>query len=255
MSDNYMNLFPADPLRPKPDWPSLRSALLERGFMRDPKLRYPDYGVAHHLWERILEDRGRADERVPNRLHKLDSVVECLRNIELVPSSFTLDCSGLTVPEFIAALQRHGYLSPGFTFPAQEEFAPGPLYWELCSMKEPPSDAARWGIEIYFEDFGERMSVACGQGFFGPPGIPGTDRVCAEWGELMDRWCRDPSQKWIDPETGKGYGVLDLDWDNTLGAGRCWLEIHSPAYLDGNRAVALLTELTGQEFRYSWRHI
>lgn len=254
MSDNFMNLFPADPLRPKPGWLPLRGALLERGFMRDPKLRYPDYGVVHHLWHRILGDRGRAHARAPDRLHKLDSVIECLRNADLVPSSFTLDCSALTIPELISSLQRYGYLSGEFTFPAQEEFSPGPLYWELSSMNE-PSDAERWGIEIYFEDFGEIASVAAGEGLFAPPGIPGTDRVCEEWAELMNRWYRDPNQKWVDPETGRGYGVLDLDWDNTLGAGWCWLEIHSPGRLDGNAAAALLAELTGQEFRYSWRRI
>ena len=71
----------------------------------------------------------------------------------------------------------------------------------------------------------------------------------------MDRWHRDPAQKWIDPETGKGYGILALDWDDTLGAGRCWLWIRTPAYLDGDQAAALLAELTGQGFRYSRYHI
>ena len=254
MGETYMNLFPADPLRPKPDWPRLRSALLDRGFMRDPKLRDPDYGVAHHLWERILEDRGRKQERAPDHLHALETVIACLRDAELVPPSFALDTSALTVPVLISSLQQHGLLSPGFTFPAQEEFSPGPLYWKLSSMQE-PSDAARWDIEISFEDFGESMSVVSGEEFFAPPGIPGTDRVCAEWQELMDRWYRDPSQKWIDAETGKGYGILDLDWDNTLAAGRCWVEIRTPAYLDGHRAAALLTELTCQTFYWARRHI
>ena len=255
MSDNFMILFPADPLRPKPDWPRLRAQLLACGFLREPTLRGPDHLVVHHLWDRILEDRGRAKQRAPDRLGSgLDTLIEGLKGIGLVPRSFMLDCGGLTVSAFISAMQQDGYLSSEFTFPEQEEFSPGPLYWKLSSLEE-PSDPRRWGIEIAFEDFGRSISVACGGDLFEPPGIPGTDRVCAEWGDLMDRWCRDPIQKWIDPETGKGYGLLDLDWDNTLGAGRCWLWIHTPAYLDGDQAAALLAELTGQPFQHSHYHI
>ncbi len=71
----------------------------------------------------------------------------------------------------------------------------------------------------------------------------------------MDRWYQDPTQKSVYPETGRGYGILDLDWNDMLGAGRCMLEVHSPAYLDGNRVAALLTELTGQPFRFAHYHI
>ena len=255
MSDNFMVLFPAEPLRPKPDWPRLRAQLLECGFLREPTLRRPDHVVVHHLWDRILEDRGRPERRAPDRLGSgLETLIEGLKGIEFVPGSFALDCDGLTVSDFIAAMQKNGFLSPEFTFPEQEEFWPGPLYWKLSSMDE-PSNPRHWGIEIAFQDFGASISVACGGDLFEPPGIPGTDRVCADWAELMGRWCRDPTQHWIDPETGKGYGLLDLDWDDTLGAGRCWLWIHTPAYLDGNQAAALLAKLTGQPFRHSHYHI
>jgi hypothetical protein len=250
MGDSFMILFPADPLRPKPDWPRLRGQLLENGFLRDPKLRHIGYDVVHDLWRRILDDRGQRHRPAPVRLAGLDTLLDDLRDQEIVPSSFTLDCARLSVVDFIAALRQHRYILPSFVFPQQESFSPGTLYWEFSSMKE-PSDAVSWEMEIHFADYGKLMSVGCGEGLFAPPGIPGTDRVCAEWQELMDRWHLDPSQKWIDPETGKGYGILDLDWDNTLGAGRCMLEIHSPAYLDGNRAAALLTELTGQSFRWA----
>jgi hypothetical protein len=254
MGESFMNLFPADPLRSKPDWPRLRAQLLERGFLRDPKLRRIEFGLVHSLWNRIVGDRGRPDYRAPDRLRGLDTLLDELKAIDLVPPSFALDCGELTIPDFVSALKQHGCLTSRFVFPEQEGFSPGPLYWEFSGMKE-PSEASRWGMEIYFEDFGEGVAIACGEGLFEPPGIPGTDRVCADWQELMNRWYKDPTQQWIDPETGKGYGILDLDWDNTLGAGKCWLEIYMPAYIDGDRAAALLTELTGQTFRYSRRFI
>jgi|GEM_PF-2990906 hypothetical protein len=250
MGESFMNLFPADPLQPKPDWPRLRAQLLKCEFLRDPRIRNLDFSVARHLWNRIVADRGRPDERAPDRFHGFHTILDGLKRIELVPASFVIDGSELTIPEFVASMQRHGYLSPNFFFPEQEGFAPGLLYWQLSNMRE-PADAAHWGMEIYFEDFGERIFAVSGEGFFHPPGIPGTDRVCADWRQLMGRWYRDPTQQWIDPETGKGYGILDLDWDHTMAAGRCWLEIRTPAYLDGDSAADLLTELSGQEFRYA----
>ncbi|HKF70718.1 MAG TPA: hypothetical protein VKB68_03135 [Stellaceae bacterium] len=254
MSESFMHLFPADPRQPKPDWPRLRAALLTCGFLRDARVRDLDYVVVHNLWERIVEDRGRAHQGAPDSVRGFDTLLDELKSIDIVPRSFALDCRGFGIPDFISAMKGHGYLSQEFTFPEQEGFSPGPLYWELSSMEE-PSDAANWGMEIYFEDFGANIFVASGEGFFHPPGIPGTDRICPDWQELLDRWYRDPTQQWIDPETGKGYGILDLDWDHTLAAGRCWLEIHTPAYLDGERAAGLLTELSGQAFNYAHRRI
>ena len=78
MSDNYMVLFPAVPLQPKPDWPRLRAQLLQRGFLREPTLRRPDHVVVHHLWDRIPEDRGRAEQRAPDRLGGgFDTLIDC----------------------------------------------------------------------------------------------------------------------------------------------------------------------------------
>src|SRR5262245_12250543 len=75
MGESFMILFPADPLWPKPDWPRLRTRLLECGFLRDPKLRPVDFGVARHLWERIVADRGRPDLRAPYAFGGLNTLV------------------------------------------------------------------------------------------------------------------------------------------------------------------------------------
>ncbi len=73
--------------------------------------------------------------------------------------------------------------------------------------------------------------------------------------EFMDRWAKDPDERWIDPETGQGYGILDLDWENTLGAGRCTLEILSPGYLNPLKTAALLSDFTGLPFKFCRYHI
>lgn len=60
--------------------------------------------------------------------------------------------------------------------------------------------------------------------------------------DFLDRWAKNPDERWIDAETGHGYGILDLDWENTLGAGRCTLEVLQPRYLNPLKATELLSE-------------
>lgn len=60
--------------------------------------------------------------------------------------------------------------------------------------------------------------------------------------DFLDRWAKNPDERWIDAETGHGYGILDLDWENTLGAGRCTLEVLQPGYLNPLKATELLSE-------------
>ena len=253
MGESYMYVFPADPLQPKPDWPKLRGQLLQRGFITNPSER-PIADAASDLWWDIVSDRLPGARRDFRNWCDLNGLLEGLKEIDLVPADFSPDCGALGLPAFVSLLKERGLLSSGFSFPEFEFFRPGPLYWQFSSM--PPSNAS-WArdIRIEYSDSGDQIQVAVGEGLFEPPGIPGTDRVCPDWKELLDRWYLDPTQKWIDPETAKGYGILDLDWDHTLGAGRCWLQIQSPGYLDGDSAAALLTELTGQEFAYSRQFI
>lgn len=85
-----------------------------------------------------------------------------------------------------------------------------------------------------------------------PPVIPGTERVAEGAFEFIDRWFEDPLAKWIDPETGRGYGLLDFDWENTLGAGRCCLAIRYPGRLNPLKIAALLEEIAGRPFRFSF---
>jgi hypothetical protein len=256
MGENYMCLYPADPESPKPDWPRLRGQLLERGFMRDPMRRRHDWGIEAHLWERIVSDRGQRHAHGPDSIGNFNHFFEGLKSLGLVPKEFTADCGALDIDQFVALLKHNGWISAGFTFPATESFLPGPRFWELSGMPGGLPPGWRSDTEIYFEDFGDDFGLAFSvESLFAPPAIPGTDRVCEDWQDLMSRWYEDPSQQWIDPETGKGYGIPDLDWNHTLAAARCWLEIHTPQVLDANRAATLLTELTGQEFRYAYHDL
>jgi hypothetical protein len=131
----------------------------------------------------------------------------------------------------------------------EEHFKPGPLFDRLSDAPRRDYDYTR----ICFEDYGDTASIIMDvENLLAPPSIPGTDRVFEEWLDFIQLWYDDNSQKWTDPETGKRYGLLDFDWEYTLGAGKCALAIRSPWYLNGDRTAAFLHELTGIPFRYCY---
>jgi hypothetical protein len=131
-------------------------------------------------------------------------------------------------------------------------FMPGPFFDVLSDAPRRDNDFTR----ICFEDCGDRAEIIIDvENLMDPPSIPGTDRVFEEWMDFIRLWYDDNSQKWTDPETGQRYGLLDFDWDYTLGAGKCALEIRSPWYLNGDRTAAFLKELTGIPFRYCYYSI
>src|SRR5579859_7343774 len=125
MGENYMYLFPADPLRPKPDWPKLRGQLLERGFISDPSER-PIADAASDLWWDIINDRLPGNSRDFRTCRDLNGLLAGLREIGLVAADFSLDCTALRIPAFVSLLKERGWLSPQFCFPEFESFRPGP---------------------------------------------------------------------------------------------------------------------------------
>jgi hypothetical protein len=251
MSDNWMHFFPADPLLPKPDWTALRPKLFDCGLMLEPRgVDIPTQTIGL-LWQHIAKATGvTRPYQAPTA--SLDDLVALLCGAGFPIDRWALDTSRLTVPEFIVGLQATGAVPESFTFVDDEHYEPGPLFEALCDVPH-----ARYGWNdtyLYPQDFGDKIGIEVG-GDTGPPVIPGTERVIEDWMPFLEQWIEDPNQRWIDPETRKAYGLLDLDWENSFGAGRFMLSVFSPGYLNGERMAGLLGELAGQPFRYSRKHI
>jgi hypothetical protein len=169
MSDSFLCIYPADIFAPKPNWPKLRDALVENGFM-------------------VPVDKA-------------------------------------------------------------ESFIPGPRYDDYRSYTSERVRAESI-TRIRADDHGDAIGVHCGEGTE-PPSIPGTDRVVGDWIEFIGQWVDDPTCRWIDPETGKGYSLLELDFDHHLAACRWCLTIENPDYLDEAKVTAMVGDIAGQKFRYA----
>ncbi len=252
MSDNWMHFFPADPRRPKPDWPGLRRQLIAQGFILDPRAGGADVGTLYRLWREILGAAGLPHPQEA-RLHTLDDLAAALSKAGLPLGFLAPDGAALGVPQFVNALVGNGALPPGFRFEQEERCLPGPLFHATCDVPHARYD---WDdTYIYFQDFGDRIVIEVGADLVAPPGIPGSARVVEEWKDFLERWIKDPDEQWVDPQTGRGYGLLDLDWENSLGAGKIFVTVFAPGYLNGERAAALIGELAGQPFQYSRVHL
>lgn len=254
MSDNWMHFFPADPLQAKPDWTRLREELLKCGFILEPRGTNIPAETICTLWQYIVEATGVVQpEPLLLPMANLDQLAARLSLAELSIDRWALDTARLTIPEFLDAMRASGALPADFVFAERECYLPGPLFEGFCDA---PHSRYRWTDHyLYTQDFGDKIGIEVGGDMAIPPGIPGTERVVEEWGEFLERWIDDPSERWTDPETGREYGLLDLDWENSLAAGKFIVSVFSPGYLNGDRTAALLGELTGQRFQYSRQHI
>jgi hypothetical protein len=251
MSDNWLHIFPADPRQAKPDWPRLRGQLLDRGFIQRALGRATDREMLHEILKAVLE-AGRVS--APSNLREVSKpsdVIAAIRAAGLELNIPPIDYHTLPIPQFVDMLMDKEALPRGFDPAANEIYRPGPLFDTMCDV---PNALYRWPEPtIYFRDFGDKIMILAGS--LQPPGIPGTDRVFEEWVEFIEPWSYDPSLQWVDPESGKAYGLLDLDWEHTFGAGKCCLTVFSPGYLNGEKAAALVSELTGQPYRYALVHL
>jgi hypothetical protein len=251
MSDTFLYVFPADPLMAKPDWAQLKRGLLERGLIAVPKDGPRLVYSTDKLWSDITKDlRLESDHLARRKTSTLEGMLAILHEKSVVPPYFAIDTAGMSIPQFAEVLKQRGYLSPGFVPSFKEELYQGPSFASYCDLSRADNSTV-----ITYIDGGSRMTVHCGENLQMHPIIPGTDRVLEDGLDFLSRWCDDPGETWCDPETGRRYGLFDLDWESTLAAGRCLLEFLRPAYLNAPKVAELLQEISGQPWRFAFTHI
>ncbi|NEN80816.1 hypothetical protein [Paenibacillus elgii] len=282
MSEHFMYLFPCDPLLPKPDLQMLQRELLHYGFWKEPKGNSIAETTLWELWHSVvIQEHGindfEAGVHFPDPLD-LRSFIDGLKQVGIVPHSYYFahdrrrgrtpagyyDGDALSVPVLIEELRDNGWVSKDFSFNSINRYVPGPLYYAFCvdGQLEPVGffdethTFVRYGEckGLWFEDYGETITVHAGENFCEPT-ISDGGRKVDDWSSFIESWLKDPAAIWHDPETGKPYGLWDLDFQNTLGAGTCALVIDQPGLLSGEKAAGLLSRLSGQRFEYSLCHL
>lgn len=247
---DYVYFFPADPLGAKPDWPRLRARLLSSGIFAEREgQRGPDYSL-FALWTKIAEDRGLQPLDRMETIETVGEFVGRLAAANILPPELRAEGDRTGVPELIARLRSSGLIPLDFPVPFSEGLACGPRFSTLFDVPDNTS-----ATEISYDDYGDGVAIFAGRDLLAQPVIPGTDRVVEKGIDLITRWYEDQTTRWTDPETGRSYGLLDLDWENTLGAGQCGLEIKYAGRLNAVRLADLLSDFSGLPFRFAFVYL
>ncbi|HYM32228.1 MAG TPA: hypothetical protein VEU47_13065 [Candidatus Cybelea sp.] len=249
-----MNLFPVDVRAPIPDLTSLRNQLVARGFMLEPRGRNIPSETLFQLWNAVEALKPELGEhRFPFENANAPLVIGLLRSVGIVPRDLEFDFETLLISEFVNGLRAGGTLPLTFVFESEKEFLSGPLFGEFANglVDELFCESDTY-ITLRTSD---RVSILIGGEVDHTPFIPNTDRKVEDWIGFIDRWYEDQNERWIDPETGRAYDLLELDWHYTLGAARWWIKIFRGGWKNPEKACAFIEELTGLPMTYCWTHI
>ncbi|WWW36211.1 hypothetical protein V8017_04435 [Stenotrophomonas rhizophila] len=113
-------------------------------------------------------------------------------------------------------------------------------------------------IVLFQIDAGEPPFVVFGAGTSAPT-VPGEDTEREDFppfGDYMDfigAVYEDLHADWVHPDSGRRYALLDLDWEYSLGIGRCFIQFEGGSGYDLERFVQALGEACGQRMTYAHR--
>jgi hypothetical protein len=277
MSEHRTYFFPADPISVQPHLGKLRDELLARGYI------LPAKGVstpARYLWElrdslaKCRPDAAPAlrDIPLPDGLG-MRQLIDGLKQAGIVPHDFyfahdhrrgkttyqgregAYDNDPLSLAVLVDEMRTHGFVPADFMFVPTDAYAAGPLYYvmhpDAINMWPVPREAPEEAV--WFEDYGDEVRIHTGENF-SPPVVPGTGRTVEDADDFLNAWIDDPSTRWRDAQTGHEYGLWDLDFQRTLGGGRCAVVLKGSG-MEGTRFAELLEMLTGQVFQWSREHL
>jgi hypothetical protein len=176
-----------------------------------------------------------------------------LKAAGVIDHATVISVQNLSIPELVGMLRANGSLPSDFAFDGKAEFPPGRHFAELNVGHEDDLFVSNSTyIKLCVSD---RVAILVGGECDPTPYVPGTDRKVEDWIGFIDRWYMDQNERWIDPETGRAYDLLELDWHHTLGAARWWIKIFRGGWKNPEKACTFIEELTGTPMTYCWNHI
>ncbi len=117
---------------------------------------------------------------------------------------------------------------------------------------EPPADGSDRYCHIRLHHFSE-IQLLTGQQT-APPRCPACRFRIAEWREMLDGWNSETlTSNWQCPKCNKKSAAYELDWRQSGGAGRLFIEIRNifpGEAVPVDRLMTKLQEVSGEKWRY-----
>lgn len=169
---------------------------------------------------------------------------------------------------FVDELQSCGFLSEAFDFYGTRRFRPGERFFDFTQFQsghsvtrltqtadgfaesEPRDSREFCQIELITDP---SPSLVCGCNVR-EPRCPACGSTFTNWASLIDQWHKAKAL-WSCPSCRTTYSPHEVDWQNTAGYARYWIEvreIHEGEAKPSLEFFQLLAEKTGCEWRYFW---
>ncbi len=266
MSQHDWYIFPTHPHLPSPDWPALSARLIDEGILlpADGQNIAPE-DLNELSSELSINGQARWIDVDP-AWRTTSEVIDAYRPYSDRVAQLSLP-RGLSMADTVAAMREQG-----FDF----QFWPGTD--EARSAWHSPRHRLGEGAVDFFESRAEwegvqaTMSVSL-LAFEVTPNVTAGENLCAPmkpgtreplteltpYGSYMDfigAAYEDPSVTWTDPDTGKAFHILDLDWSESLGLGYRFVHIErawDEKFFD--RFSARLAAMLGQSMTVAHQHL
>lgn len=266
MSNNHWFLLPKHPHLPAPDWRQLERLMLEK------QMLLPASG--QNIPRCMLVDLSMALAAIPGANYLYDekwtSAEDVLRTHMAaghIPT--TIQTSPYwSVEDAVQALHAHRIpLGDTWKFSehtwanwASPRYRVGPGMRQFYDGHDYEIERKRAAITLFTTHGDQSPFVIAGEDTVAPY-IPGDDSELEDlqpfgsYTDFINSVCEDIQATWTNPNDGRAYHILELDWSDGLGIGWNFMQFDDGGDLDRDRFAIAIGELIGHPVMFSHRHL
>ena len=266
MSEHHWFLLPKHPHLPAPDWQQLERLMLEE------QMLLPASGRS--IPGCMLADLSMAVASIPGATYLYGETWATAEDV--LRSHIAAGHIPATIPtsphwsieDAVNALQAHG-ITLGDTWKfsahtwsswASPRYRVGPAMRPFYDKQDYEIERKRAAITLFTTPADQPPFVTAGENT-GAPYVPGDETELEElepfgsYVDFINAAYEDIQTTWINPDDGRPYHILDLDWSDGLGIGWNFMQFDNGGDFDRDRFATVIGELIGQPVLFAYRHL
>lgn len=266
MSDHHQFFFPRDPHLPPPDWPALDAELRQTGIVLPPQGDQVPRAALIELSLLLAKPRP-GSYQYRDGMRTPGDVIDLYVRAGLLPSEVPVR-HGDSIEQTWAMLDRYGVRpDPAFVDDESSDwrsphYCLGPVareYLSPCLREQYDADPQSLDLMLLSYE-GPNPHIAVGENLE-MPSVPGSDEPLEElppFGSHIDfigAAFEDPAVPWRNPQDGRDYRILDLDWHYSFALGFRMIRVQGLDRDSAEGLAAAFSRLVGRPMGCSHRHL